>query len=232
MVFCQNSRLIERYRQQIAAAPEDAANYFRLARAAEGDRRRSRWHSRCTAGRSRRHGRTRSIDGLSLGGCRAESEIPSAGAAGGIGRARRGKWDVAAERLKSAANVARSGERAARGRSSCWPTCCLTRREPRDAVAICQRLLADERLRSLPVAAADGHRTVRADLLIADRLKSIVERARPSGLRALRQGSCRHSTSAARKRKIAQVLDHGLPRLPRGARRSRCAARAGRTLRA
>jgi outer membrane protein assembly factor BamB/tetratricopeptide (TPR) repeat protein len=46
--------------------------------------------------------------------------------------------------------------------------------KPRDAVAVCQKLLRDDQLRSLPVAAADGHRTVRADLLIADRLKSIV----------------------------------------------------------
>ena len=35
VVFCQNSRLMERYRQQITLAPDDAANYFRLARAAE-----------------------------------------------------------------------------------------------------------------------------------------------------------------------------------------------------
>ena len=47
-------------------------------------------------------------------------------------------------------------------------------RRPRDAVAICQRLLADDRLPSQAVAAGDGHRTVRADILIADRLKSIV----------------------------------------------------------
>ena len=35
VVFCQNSRLIERYRDDIARAPDRAANYFRLARAAE-----------------------------------------------------------------------------------------------------------------------------------------------------------------------------------------------------
>ena len=35
MVFCQNSRLIQRYRDEIARAPEQASNYFRLAQAAE-----------------------------------------------------------------------------------------------------------------------------------------------------------------------------------------------------
>ena len=54
VVFCQNSRLIERYRQQIVRAPEDAANYFRLARAAEAHRPAIKLHSRCTATRSRR----------------------------------------------------------------------------------------------------------------------------------------------------------------------------------
>ena len=39
---------------------------------------------------------------------------------------------------------------------------------------ICERLLNDEGLRPLAVAAADGHRTIRADLYIADRLNAIV----------------------------------------------------------
>ena len=35
VVFCQNSRLIERYRDEIARAPDQAGTYYRLARAAE-----------------------------------------------------------------------------------------------------------------------------------------------------------------------------------------------------
>ena len=35
VVFCQNSRLIDRYRDEIVRAPDRAANYYRLARAAE-----------------------------------------------------------------------------------------------------------------------------------------------------------------------------------------------------
>ena len=35
VVFCQNSRLIERYQNEIVRAPKRAVNYFRVARAAE-----------------------------------------------------------------------------------------------------------------------------------------------------------------------------------------------------
>src|SRR5262249_54984311 len=35
VVFCQNSRLIERYRNEIARSPGNAASHYRLARAAE-----------------------------------------------------------------------------------------------------------------------------------------------------------------------------------------------------
>ena len=35
VVFCQNSRLIDRYRDEIARAPDQAINYYRLAQAAE-----------------------------------------------------------------------------------------------------------------------------------------------------------------------------------------------------
>jgi len=37
-----------------------------------------------------------------------------------------------------------------------------------------QALLADERMRALTVDAADGHRSIRADLLIADRLAAVL----------------------------------------------------------
>jgi cellulose synthase operon protein C len=50
----------------------------------------------------------------------------------------------------------------------------LDARRPKEAVDICERLLTDEPLRPLAVVADDGHRTIRADLFIADRLKAIV----------------------------------------------------------
>src|SRR5262249_42763061 len=37
-----------------------------------------------------------------------------------------------------------------------------------------EQLLTEERLRPLPVSAADGHRTIRADLWISDRLAAII----------------------------------------------------------
>ena len=45
---------------------------------------------------------------------------------------------------------------------------------PVDSVEILEQVLADERLRGLTVGSEDGHRAIRADLLIADRLASIV----------------------------------------------------------
>ena len=45
VVFCQNSRLIERYRDEIARNPDRAATHYRLARAAEAvGRTSSRWN--------------------------------------------------------------------------------------------------------------------------------------------------------------------------------------------
>ena len=59
--------------------------------------------------------------------------------------------------------------------SSCWR---MSSSPPagREAVAICQQLLSDDSLLGLSVAAEDGHRTVRADLLIGDRLRGIVQK--------------------------------------------------------
>ena len=64
----------------------------------------------------------------------------------------------------------------------------LARGEARASVAILQALLADERLRALSVDAADGHRSIRADLLIADRLAALLRDKGPRALRRLRPG--------------------------------------------
>ena len=51
---------------------------------------------------------------------------------------------------------------------------------PPGAITILEQVLTDDRLRGLTVSTADGHRAIRADLLIADRLAEIVkERGRP-----------------------------------------------------
>ena len=84
VVFCQNSRLIERFRQQIAPAPDDAANYFRLARAAEAigrDQLALEMYGKAIE----KADSSETIDGLPLSGGAARPEIPAVAAAGGRG---------------------------------------------------------------------------------------------------------------------------------------------------
>ncbi len=173
-VFCQNSRLIERYRQQIAAAPEDAANYFRLARAAESIG--SEEVALEMYGKAIEKARANeTIDGLSLSGVARKQEFRLLLRLASTARKAR-EWDVAAGRLESAALIARSANEQLEAQLLLADVL-VDASKPRESVAICQRLLSDLRLRSLPVAAADGQRTVRADLMIGDRLKSILEQS-------------------------------------------------------
>jgi outer membrane protein assembly factor BamB/tetratricopeptide (TPR) repeat protein len=171
VVFCQNSRLIERYREQIALNREEASNYFRLARAAEAiGRDQVALENYGTAIEKART--TESIDGVPLAGAARDQKFRLLLRLAGAAR-KSGKWEVAAEQLDSAGKVARTpGERLQA--ELLQADVLLDASRPHDAVAICQQLLAEERLRSLAVATADGHRTVRSDLLLADRLKSIV----------------------------------------------------------
>ena len=68
--------------------------------------------------------------------------------------------------------------------------------EPTAAVNTLQGLLADERLRSLSVVAEDGHRTVRANLLVADQLATILKE-RGRGVYAEYDKQARRSSNAA-----------------------------------
>ncbi len=171
VVFCQNSRLVERYREEIARAPDEGANYFRLARAAEAigqDQVALEMYGEAT----RRARSNETIDGTSLAGAARDQKFKLHVRLAASAR-RAGKWDAAAENLELAGAVARSGGERLQAQLL-LADILLDASRPRDAVAICERLLSDERLRALAVAAPDGHRTVRADLLIADRLSSIV----------------------------------------------------------
>ncbi len=171
VVFCQNSRLVERYREEIARAPDEGANYVRLARAAEAigqDQEALEMYGEAT----RRARSNETIDGTSLAGAARDQKFRLHVRLAGTAR-RAGKWEVAAENLELAGAVARSGGERLQAQLL-LADILLDASRPRDAVAICERLLSDERLRALAVSAADGHRTVRADLMIADRLSSIV----------------------------------------------------------
>jgi outer membrane protein assembly factor BamB len=173
VVFCQNSRLIERYRDEIARAPDRAANYFRLARAAEAigrDPLALEMYERA----AQKAQSSETIDGVSLVGAARDHRFRLLLRL--AGQARKSKrWDVASAELEIAAQVARSDPDRLQAQLSLADVL-LDAGRPRQAVDICERLLTDERLRLLAVAAADGHRTIRADLFIADRLKAIVEK--------------------------------------------------------
>ena len=105
-MFCQNSRLIERYRQQIACAPEDAGNYFRLGRAAESIGRDE--VALEMYGRAIEKARANeTIDGLSLSGVARKQEFRLLVRLAATAR-KAHEWEVAAERLEAAAEVARS----------------------------------------------------------------------------------------------------------------------------
>jgi outer membrane protein assembly factor BamB len=176
VVFCQNSRLIERYKEEIARMPEQARSYFRLARAAEAigrDPLALEMYEK-TAQKARAY---EMIDGHSLAALARDHQFRLLfRLAREARRARR--WDESASYLASAGAVA--GSTAERLQAQLLLSDVLLEAgQPTRAVEICQQLLTDERLRPLPVSDADGRRTVRADLLIAGRLSAIVrERGR------------------------------------------------------
>jgi cellulose synthase operon protein C len=171
VVFCQNSRLIERYREEIARSPDHAPSYFRLARAAEAVGRDELALSMYEEASTRaRLGEL--VDGAPLDGTARDHRFRLL--VRRASQARRARnWDEATTLLESAARVAR-GDRDRLAAQLLLADLFLDAARPQAAVDICEQLLTDDRLRPLPVAAPDGHRTMRADLMIADRLKKIV----------------------------------------------------------
>ncbi len=171
VVFCQNSRLIERFRDAIAQAPEEASNYFRLAKAAEAvGRDQDALDSYRQAVRKARSNET--IDGAPLAASSRDNLFRLlVRLAGEARRARR--WQESVERLELAFESARSDPDRLQSQLLLADVLIEAGRV-RDAVAICGRVLSDDRLRPLAVVSPDGHRTVRADLFVTDRLQSIV----------------------------------------------------------
>lgn len=171
VVFCQNSRLIERYRDEIARAPEQASTYFLLARAAEAVGRDDLALESLDSAIARSRPAD-SMDGVPLGESSRDHQLRLLMKLGG--KARLGQnWAEASKRFEAAAAAARTDRDRLAARLELADVQNL-RGDPRRSVATLQDLLADERLRILNVDAADGHRTVRADLLIADRLNSLI----------------------------------------------------------
>jgi outer membrane protein assembly factor BamB/tetratricopeptide (TPR) repeat protein len=171
VVFCQNSRLIERYRDEIARAPDQASNYFRLAQAAEATGREPEALQafRDAIARARP---SENIDGHPLTDEARDHLfrlLMKLGSRSASGR----DWAEAAQRFDAASAAARVDRDRLTAKLRLADTQAAGG-DPGAAVATFQALLLDERSRSLSVAES-GHRTVRADLLITDRLTNLLQ---------------------------------------------------------
>ena len=171
VVFCQNSRLIDRYRDEIARAPDQAVNYYRLAQAAEAIGRDDVALTSLDTALPRARA-SESIDGSPLIEAIRDHQRLLLMKLGQKAKAAR-DWTEAARRFASAAEAARTDRDRLAARLELSEVQ-LARGETRASVATLQSLLGDERMRALTVDAADGHRSVRADLLIADRLSALL----------------------------------------------------------
>jgi len=171
VVFCQNSRLIERYRDEIARAPGDALNYFRLAQAAEAIGRDDLALGSLDLALPRAR-TSETIDGVPLAeATRAHRRrlLMKLGEKAKLAK----DWPEAARRFEEAGQAAPVARDRLASRLELAEVQVLSG-DPQGAVRTWQALLGDEQLRALTVDATDGHRTVRADLLIVDRLNTLL----------------------------------------------------------
>ncbi len=170
VVFCQNSRLIERFRHEIAQDPAHASTYYRLAQVAEatGDEALA---LESLEQASRRARASDVLDGQPLAGAAKGHQhrlLMKLGAKAATAK----DWSQAARRFTSAAEAAATDRDrlASRLRLS---EAQAGRGDAQAAVVTLQGMLADDGLRPLTVS-ADEHRTVRADLVIIDRLADLI----------------------------------------------------------
>lgn len=203
VVFCQNSRLIERYREEIARFPEQAANYYRLAQAAESIGREEVALD-ALAQVLRRSKSAETIDGVPLVDAARDHQHRLLMKLGNQARGTK-DWNTAARRFEEAATAARLDRERLTARLV-LAAVLLQRGDPKGAVDTLQGLLADERLRSLTVVAEDGHRTVRANLLIADQLATILN-DRGRGVYAEYDKQARALLERGRAEKDARLLE-------------------------
>jgi len=171
VVFCQNSRLIERYRDEIARTPDDALNYFRLAQAAEAIGRDDLALESLDLALPRAR-TSETIDGVPLAEATRDHRrrlLMKLGEKAKLAK----DWPAAAHRFEEASQAALVDRDRLAARLELAEVQLLSG-DPRSAVRTWQALLGDERLRALTVDATDGHRTIRADLLIVDRLNALL----------------------------------------------------------
>ena len=146
VVFCQNSRLIERYQNEIARAPDRAVNYFRRRAGGRGDRPRPAGPRHVSA--SRPEGAARRDDRRHIARWERPATIASGCSCGWRSQARKSKrWDEASAHLDQAAAVARSDPERLQAQLL-RADVLLDAGRPKEAVEICERLLTDEPLAS------------------------------------------------------------------------------------
>lgn len=170
-VYSQNSRLIQRFEQEIARTPERASPYFSLAQIAEstGDEPLALKNLDAAVTRAQP---ADLVDGRPLAEV-ARGRRHALLMRLGDRSARAGDWTAAKTRFAAAADGA------APGRDRLAASLKLAEAEralgqPADAVATLQKLLVDDASRTLSVP-IDDRQTVRADLRIADLLGSILK---------------------------------------------------------
>lgn len=239
-VYSQNSRLIQRYREQIVRQPDQAAPYFNLAQIAEAtgeDQMALENLAACLE-------RAKSTD---LVDTRPMAEVAMARRFDllmklGTRAARAADWATAAARFVEAAD---GGSITARDRLTARLRLADAQVELAridEAVATLQNLLLDESARTLTVP-IDDHQTVRADLRIADRLAAIVkghgrkvyekydEAARDLLTRGVRDGDARLLDQVAQGYPAAECVPDALLALGRLELRENRPARAAKALR-
>lgn len=219
VVFCQNSRLIERYRDEITANPERAGAHYRLARAAEATGRDD-LALESYENAIQRAGAAEMIDGAPLVDA-ARDHLFGLLTRTAAKLRTENRPEAAAERLEAAAKAARTDQERLRARLLLAETR-LEMNKTEEAIDVLERLLADGGIERLAVAADDGRRSVRADLFLADRLAEIVRergrevyresdrRARELLERGKRDHDPRALADAARLHPAAEVVPEAL----------------------
>ena len=173
VVFCQNRRLIQRYREEIAREPEQALHYVRMARAAEATGQDDLALDSLGQAQARARA-SEMIDGAPLADAVRDQRYRLLMKMGDKARAAH-DLTVAESRFHLAAESARGDRERLRARLD-EAQAQLDRGEAERAVATLQGLLAEDRLRSLTVAAEESRRSIRSDLLIGDRLGGIIKK--------------------------------------------------------
>ena len=224
VVFCQNSRLIERYQEEIARDPSRASTHYRLARAAEAVGRDQ------LALESYKQTRQRAtlaeiVDGIPLSEAARGHELRLRLRLAADAR-RRQQPTQATAHLAASLELARSDEDRLRVRIQ-LAEAQLEQDRPEEAIQNFQEILADERMRGLTLAAEDGHRAMRADLWITDRLASVIRsrgraiyesfeaKARQLYRRGLEEGDPRILDGVSRIFPVAEVVPEALIELGR-----------------